>query len=218
MGLNHAYLVSMGLALPAFAGAWPFVLADMDEVFRRIFQLLLLVFFFGGPLLKRERAASKQGRTARKPATARQQQRSELERKGQELWKQLLEGLDPEAAERRTRPTSKPPPSPPTRRAVPDKPPTPSFPPPTRTQVAEATFSEIDEDAVEANLVVTAPLSGMAPPSAAGTLAVAAASAVEEDEPQSGRSGSEWRRAIALAEVLSPPVGLRKQPWRDEAF
>jgi hypothetical protein len=239
------FSTAISLPLASWLLTPPVLALDFEGLLKGLIQVALLVFFFGGPLLGRGKKAgdADPDQPAPRPRRA---SRSEAERKGEDLWKQLLEGLEPKEQKPPSAPPQRPTPRPAQARATtaaqpsgaPPRPPPipgaaqratgqtgappavaaskpaarmaePSAPEALGTELAPAElndiqFSEIDEEAVERD-----PTLGVAPPIAAtsgepAVPGVGGARRVGWLDP-----GTDWRRAMILAEVLGPPVSLR---------
>lgn len=220
--------------LPELALPLPVLAFNLEDFLRSAFQILVLVFFFGAPLLRR--AAKEQNPPRRQRPGPRR--RSEAEERGEDLWRQLLEGLEEKAAQR---PAAPPPPLPQARPVPSAATPgggsgaaEPHSPRPLDSELAPGDltgidFSEIDEEALERAPESAHPVTAEGPPNrsavgagaSTGLEAVSASAAAAEAQRELARSDAphlllprdpaEWRRALILAEVLAPPVALRGQ-------
>jgi hypothetical protein len=237
----------------------PVLALTFDEFLRGVVQILVLMFFFGGPLLRRGKGQADAAPDQPGPRT-RRGRRTAAETTGEDLWKQLMEGIEPkqkptpvQPPQSRANPTTaearpqsgsaatgrgasatprapastRPPPFPaaPTQarpsaapapaRSRAARPAEPSAPEALGTELApqalnDIEFAEIDEEAVERNPDATAkPIAaGSGSSSAGGGPAPIGAPSAPAHSPW-GFAGTDWRRALVLAEVLGPPVTLR---------
>jgi hypothetical protein len=207
---------------------------DMQDFLQSAFQILVLVFFFGAPLLGR--GAKQRGATGRPNPAQRPRRRSEAEERGEDIWRQLLEGLEQKPAAAPAPQKAGPRPvaaAAPAAASAAER----SAPRPLESELApgeltDIDFSEIDEEALErapesAHPVlpeVSSEEIGVGAGASAGIESVSSGEAAAEAQRElaSGelprfvlpRGAQDWRRALLLAEVLAPPVSLRTERGR----
>lgn len=237
----------------------PLLALTFEDFLRGAVQLLVVMFFFGGPLLRRGKGQGEAapGQPADRPRRAR---RSAAETTGEDLWKQLMEGIEPQQRPTPPQPTqaranpataaAKPKPSAaapsrgasnaPRAPAATRPPPFPGAPTqvrpaaasgPLRSSAARSAepsapealgtelapealndiqFAEIDEEELERNPDATVkPIAAGSGSSSAGSEAAPIGAPPAPVHSPWGMAGTDWRRALVLAEVLGPPVTLR---------
>lgn len=213
-----------------FAPPLPLLAFDLEEFLRSAFQILVLVFFFGAPLLRRADKGGDKGRAQTRRAAPAPRRRSEAEQRGEDLWRKLLEGQgEPPVPQPAQRPRPVPVPVPAPTGTQERSEPRPIDIELAPDELTDIDFNEIDEEALERAPEKAHPVTPEGQPVAsavggganAGITAGAADAASEALERGSMRSRGEafdlprdaaqWRRAVLLAELLAPPVALRAQ-------